>query len=437
MRLSGGGKRIVFTTAGSLGDLHPYIALALGLKARGHHPVIATFGVYKDLIQALGIEFRPMRAIEADQIDGNVARFLLDSSRWWALLVNDQIMPQLRYGYQDICEAANGADLMVAHPLSCGTPLAAEKLGIPWVSTCLAPVSFWSAYDPSPLCYPRPLAFFANHRLVGSAIQKWVLRHLDGKFQAAFQPWRQLRREIGLPDTVAPPFGNVRSPTLHLALFSELLGARQRDWPANTEITGFPFYDDYTSGSLSAELASFLDSGPPPLVFTLSSLAVMSPGQFYEDSVEAARRLGRRAVLVTGSDPKTRPASLPDEVIAVDYAPFSALFRRAAAVVHHGGVGTTAQAMRAGRPMLVVPFFADQPDNADRVRRLGVARTVERRSYSATRAVRELSQLLGEDRYAERASEVGRRVHEEDGTARACEVLERLTRSGSVGMQAV
>lgn len=429
------GKRIVFTTAGSLGDLHPYIAIALGLKARGHHAVIATFGAYKELIQALGIEFRPMRAIRADQIDGDVAKSLLDSPRWWALLVNDQIMPQLRHGFQDICEAAEGADLVVAHPLSCGTPLAAEKLGVPWVSTALAPVNFWSAYDPSPLCYPGPIASCANNRFVGPTIHKLILRYLDSKFQSAFRPWRQFRREIGLPDAAGPVFGLAKSPTLHLALFSELLGPRQRDWPANAEITGFPFYDDYTGGNLPAELALFLDGGPPPLVFTLSSLAVMSPGQFYEDSVEAAKRLGRRAVLVTGRDPKTRPASLPEGVMAVDYAPFSALFPRAAAVIHHGGVGTTAQAMRAGRPMLVVPFFADQPDNADRVRRLGMSRTVARRSYSAARAVTELSRLLGEERYASRANEVGRRVQQEDGTERACEVLERLARGGRTGPQ--
>ena len=156
------------------------------------------------MIQALGIEFRPMRAFQADQINSDVAKFLLDSTRWWALLINDQVMPQLRYGYQDICEAADGADLLVAHPLSCGTPLAAEKLGLPWVSTCLAPVSFWSAYDPCPLCYPGPLGFFANHRVVGPAIHKLILRYLDSKFQSEFQPWRQLRREIGLPDTAAP-----------------------------------------------------------------------------------------------------------------------------------------------------------------------------------------------------------------------------------------
>ena len=372
MTSSDSGKRIVFTTAGSLGDLHPYIAVALGLKARGHHPIIATFGVYKEMIQALGIEFRPMRAFQADQINSDVAKFLLDSTRWWALLINDQVMPQLRYGYQDICEAADGADLLVAHPLSCGTPLAAEKLGLPWVSTCLAPVSFWSAYDPCPLCYPGPLGFFANHRVVGPAIHKLILRYLDSKFQSEFQPWRQLRREIGLPDTAGPPFGMSRSPTLHLAWFSELLGARQKDWPANTEITGFPFYDNYTGGGLPAELALFLDSGPPPLVFTLSSLAVMSPGRFYEDSAEAAKRLGRRAVLVTGSDPKIRPASLPEGVMAVDYAPFSELFPRAAAVVHHGGVGTTAQALRrpsdARRPLFCRPTGqrGPRPPSGDR-----------------------------------------------------------------------
>ena len=131
-------------------------------------------------------------------------------------------------------------------------------------------------------------------------------------------------------------------------------------------------------------------------------------------------------MLLVGRDTGNRPASLPEGVIAVEYAPFAALFPRAAAVVHQGGVGTTGQAMRAGRPMLVMPFAHDQPDNAERVRRLGIARTIPRHRYGAAAAARELGTLLDDPGYSERAASVGERVRREDGVASACDALEAL-----------
>src|ERR1700688_473054 len=118
----------------------------------------------------------------------------------------------------------------------------------------------------------------------------------------------------------------------------------------------------------------------------------------------------RRAVLLIGKETRNRPASLPDGIMAFDYAPYSELFPRAAAIVHQGGAGTTAQAMRAGRPMLVVPFAYDQPDNAARVERLGIARQVSRTKYTAQRVAAELRALLEDSRYAAKAEEVGRRI---------------------------
>src|SRR5262249_28459461 len=157
------------------------------------------------------------------------------------------------------------------------------------------------------------------------------------------------------------------SPELTLAMFSPVLGGVQPDWPPNSQLTGFPFYDGL-SAALNPKLAAFLDGGQPPIVFTLGSAAVMAAGEFYTESLRAAQRLGNRAILVTRRDPGNVPAGpLPDGVAVFEYAPFSALFPRAAAIVHQGGIGTTGQALRAGRPMLVVPFGFDQPDNADRV----------------------------------------------------------------------
>jgi UDP:flavonoid glycosyltransferase YjiC (YdhE family) len=129
--------------------------------------------------------------------------------------------------------------------------------------------------------------------------------------------------------------------------------------------------------------------------------------------------------LLVGRDLPNRPASLPRGVVAFDYAPYSELFPRAAAIVHQGGIGTTAQALRSGRPMLVVPFAFDQPDNAERARRLGVGRTIARSRYSVASATRELARILDDPSIAARASDVGHTIAREDGVGRACDAIER------------
>ena len=233
------------------------------------------------------------------------------------------------------------------------------------------------------------------------------------------EPWHRLRAEIGLPPTSENPlFEGQHAPTLVLAMFSKVFAAKQSDWPNQTVITGFPFYDQDGEAGLSPELLRFLDSGPAPIVFTLGSSAVMDAGNFYEDSAAAAKILSRRAVLLVGKDPRNRPPSLPEGVVAFDYAPFSEIFPRAAAIVHQGGIGTTAQAMRSGRPMLVMPYAHDQPDNADRLVRLGIARSISRHRYTPDRAAAELRHLLDNPAYSERAVQVGKQVGRRMGFGR-------------------
>jgi UDP:flavonoid glycosyltransferase YjiC (YdhE family) len=217
-----------------------------------------------------------------------------------------------------------------------------------------------------------------------------------------------------------------QSPLLVLALFSWLLGQPQPDWPPQTVVTGFPFFDPPGGTALSPELTAFLDAGPAPVVFTLGSSAVYDPGRFYEVSVEAVKQMGQRAVLLVGRGTATATGALSEEILAVDYAPHSALFPRAAAIVHQGGIGTTAQGMRSGRPTVVVPFAHDQPDNARRLERLGISRTIPRREYSSEQVVSELRHVLEEPGYGDRAREVGQQVREEDGVGAACDALERL-----------
>ena len=161
-------KRIVLTTFGSLGDLHPYIAIALGLKAQGHHPVIATIGMYKEKVEALDIEYRLLRAVRFERPDADLMRQVMDSKKGPEFIVRNLLMPSLRDAYDDTTAAADGADLLVSHSMTFATPLVAEKMRLPWVSTVLAPMGLFSAYDPPLL----PLPLFSLIRLLGPTVLK-------------------------------------------------------------------------------------------------------------------------------------------------------------------------------------------------------------------------------------------------------------------------
>jgi UDP:flavonoid glycosyltransferase YjiC (YdhE family) len=213
-------------------------------------------------------------------------------------------------------------------------------------------------------------------------------------------------------------------------MFSRVLGVEQKDWPEHTKITGFCLYDsDAGNAGLPKHLEDFLKAGPAPVVFTLGSAAVLAAGKFYEFSAKAAIRLGVRAVLLIGSDQRNRPRqALPETICVAEYAPFSALFKRAAMVVHQGGVGTLAQCLRAGKPMLIMPYSHDQPDNGRRMRRLGVARVIQRENYTPVRVARKLKQMLDEPLFAQRAAEVAESIEHEDGVRSACNALEELYR---------
>ncbi len=239
------------------------------------------------------------------------------------------------------------------------------------------------------------------------------------------EPIRQLRRELDLsPINYNPFLENRFSPYLVVALFSSVLGQPQPDWAENTVIAGFTFYDGTQDGAeLAPELKQFLEAGDPPIVFTLGSAAVMNAGNFYKESLQAVIQLNRRAVFLIGNNPPLK--NLPANVLAVNYAPYSQIFPHARAIVHQGGIGTTAQALRAGRPTLIMPYSHDQPDNAARVQRLGTSRTISRKQYSASRVVKELSELLENPTYAAKAAEIGQIIRAEDGVAVACDAIEK------------
>jgi rhamnosyltransferase subunit B len=426
------GKRIVISTFGSFGDVHPYVAVALELKRRGHRPVIATSEIYREKTDALGLELHPVppdlpgydRPEEVSRMVGD----LMDSKKGPERVFDEFVNPHLPAMYDSLREATRGADLLVTHILSLAGPPLVEKTGIKWVSTVLAPISFFSNYDPPVF----PNAPWVYHVLkLHPSVSRALMRVARWKLDQLAAPLYRLRAQLGLGRGGNPMLEGQHSPRMVLALFSRVFGPPQPDWPAQTRVTGFPFYDRRDRAGdapgLAPALEEFLDAGEPPVVFTLGSSAVWVAGDFYSESVKAARALGVRALLLVGEE-RHKPARLPRGVAAFDYAPYGELLPRARAVVHQGGVGTTAQGLRAGVPSLVVPFSHDQFDNGSRVARTGAGRWLARPKYNAASAARELRAMLTDESYTSRAAEVGRQVRSEDGAASAADAIEEVLR---------
>jgi rhamnosyltransferase subunit B len=414
--------RILLNTFGSFGDIHPYMAIAMELRARGHTPVIATMEVYREKIEASGLEFVPVRPNIAQprEQDSDLIEKIMEPKTGPRFLTEELLFPAVRDSYQDLLAAVAGADLLITHPAAPAGPLVARMTGLPWISTVLAPFSFYSAYDPP---VPPFWQWTRNFSLLGPRFMKSALDFMKSGYKA--KAVAEFRAELGLSDTGNPTFEGQHSPTRVLALFSEVFGAPQPDWPPQTELTGFCFYDGNQETQVPAELGNFLDGGPPPIVFTLGSSAVWVARDFFRESIDAAKRLDQRAVLLIG-DERNHPGPLPEGMIALDYVPDQSLLPRAGVVVHHGGVGTTSQGLLAGVPSLIVPFAFDQSDNAEHARRLGVSRTIYRNKYQASRVARELSKLLGERSYVERAKEVSRQLKRENGPACAADLIEQV-----------
>lgn len=413
--------RILITTFGSYGDVNPYVGLGIELRRRGHEPILAMPGVYREAVEREGLDFRAIRP-DVNTADHALIRRLMDPARGTEAIFGEWLLPSLRATWEDLLAASDGVDLVVTHPASLLGPVVAEVRRRPWVSTVLAPMSFFSVTDP---VVPPPAPWVHAWLQRSPALSRLFVRLADRMTRRWARPVQELRASLGLARGANPILAGQHSPHLVLALFSSVLAQPQPDWPPRTVVTGPILYNGAAEPSISRELERFLASGPAPVVFTLGTSAVEAAGSFYEVSAKAIRALDRRAVLLVGRHARNRPA--PDErVLAVDYAPHDAVFPRAAAIVHQGGAGTLHQALAAGRPMLVVPHAHDQPDNAYRATRLGVARTLYPRRYTTTEVARGLRALLEQPAYVERARAVGEHVRSEAGAVRAADALERV-----------
>src|SRR5687767_6646822 len=290
-------SKIVLAAIGSLGDMHPKIALALGLKKRGHDVTIAAMDYYRERIEPLGIAFARM-APHMTPGDKELARELMDSRKGSEKILREIVMPSLHEMFDDLMHAVEGAELLISGEIAYAVKSVVEKTGIKWVTTSLQPGTMFSSYDPF---VPPTVEWIEHLRFLGPAFHRTLFQILLWASRDWWRPYREFRRELGLDENHDPLIKGKFSDVMHLALFSKVIGPRQRDWPANTVQPGFCFYDGADDiQKMPPDLQSFLDAGEPPIVFTLGSAAVMDARDFFEQSAHAARQMKRRAVLLYG-----------------------------------------------------------------------------------------------------------------------------------------
>ena len=378
---------ILLPTIGTGGDVYPFISIGAELKRRGHRVSLVANEHFRPAAQNAGLDF--IQLAPAERYHAAINNPNLWNPKFGAEMLATSVFAAMRDTYKIISDFNPATTKVVASGLMFGARIAQEARAFNLTTIHLQPALFWSLQDPPvmaalpfPAWMPTPLK-----RAVLKIVDRRVLDKLLAERTNAF------RAELGLPAKKHIYSQWMRSTSQVIGLFPPWYGVPQSDWPKRTLLTGFV---RGTGGQvpqpLSNELLKFLDDGAPPIVFTPGT-GMQHGKQFFEESVKACVLLGKRGILVTAFRDQL-PSALPSTMHACNYASFSALFPRAAAVVHHGGIGTLAEALAAKVPQLIQPMAHDQPDNAARLERLGVAATIKAKDYQADAVAKKLAALL-------------------------------------------
>ena len=416
--------RIWVSALGSAGDVHPLVGLGCGLAARGHTVTVAANPLFAELVQSAGLEFFPVGTAEEFQT------VIQDPDLWHPIrgvqrAIRFGVVATLRSLYEEITARQREAPLqLVAHPLDLASRLAHEKEAIPLVNVILAPVAFRSTHQPALL--PGMPA--------GSWVPTWFHRFAAWGGDRLFvdrwlAPVNQFRRELGLAPVRRFFHGWIHRAQHVVALFPEWFAPPQPDWPSNVSCTGFPLWDERGFTPIPDGCRQFLEQGEPPIVWTPGSANAWGH-DFFSVAADVTQRLGRRSIFLTRY-PQQLPQRLPASIRHFDFVPFSQVLPQAAAVVHHGGVGSAAQGLAAGIPQLVRPLAFDQFDNAARLQRLGVAASLTTSRFRAAAVTRALDRLLKSNAAKQQALELADRLRRDNAVERACDLIEEVADANS------
>jgi rhamnosyltransferase subunit B len=414
--------KVLLPTLGSAGDIHPFLAIGRAAQARGHEVEVMTNPVFADMVRRAGLKFHPVGTPDhyADAIKSPKLWHPIDGfGVLWRRMARYAIEPVYQRIANHAANGAHGACVVLATPLMFGARLANEKLKVPLVTAYTAATMLRSCENPLTMAHWRVPRWVPKtvRAAAWQALDKWKLEPMVA------EDLHRLRPQLGLPAIHQSVFGHwVHSPQAGVTLFPAWFAPAPGDWPQQVKQAGFPLYDGDAVQGLDADLSRFLDAGEPPIVFTPGS-AMGHGHDFFRAAVRSCMELGRRGVLLT-MDASQIPNDLPPTVHYCAYAPFRLLLPRAAALVHHGGIGNSAQALRAALPQLLTPMGFDQFDNAMRLERLGVAASVKRHDPQYADMAPRLRELLGSARVASACRDAAAKVMHDKALESICNVLE-------------
>lgn len=380
---------VLLCTLGSAGDVHPVIAVAQSLKQQGHRPIVVTTDIFAPSCHRLGLEFEPLLPTSFFQgAMGNPD--LWHPWRSFGVLARDVIVPSMRPLYDRIADwQSRTDDLIVASSLLCfGARLAQEKLGVPTASIHVQPVVLRSRTDrvgTPHFRYPR----------TGARWRKSLVYRMADRFMVDKKLLPELNRfraELGLPRVKRVMERWIHSPRLIVGLWPEWYAPLQPDWPANVVLTDFPLFDPEQEDALPRRVEEFLRAGEAPVLFTAGS-ANLHTERLFTMAARVCARLGVRGLMVGPEAPAAEALAVADCMYS-EFLPFGTLLPRCRAIVHHGGIGTVARAFQHELPQVIIPLSHDQPDNAMRVRHLGLGDFVPAGRLTQEKLERALAEQL-------------------------------------------
>jgi rhamnosyltransferase subunit B len=408
-------RTILLCTIGSAGDVNPFIAIGQDLIKRGFRVVLITSQYFESQARAAGLEFFGLGSSEDYQ------SIIQDPDLWspdkgFKVFADRVVFPIMEPAYEIIAGFDPSETILVAQGQFFAAHIAHEKLGFPFITIHLQPAAFRSVHE-FPLL-PISLPPFVIRGLF-SLIDALVLDKL-------FAPnINRFRQSLGLPPINKIFGGWMHSPQLNLGLFPEWFAQLQPDWPQQTQLTSFVYYDKQNGNEeLPEELETFLSAGSAPIIFTAGT-AMKHADQFFQDCIEACQLLGQRGILLT-QHPEQLPDHLPPNIQHFAYLPFSKVLPHALALVHHGGIGTTAQAIAAGIPQVIRPMAHDQPDTAARVTKLGIGASLTAKEFNASTLARKIDTLITSQVVLDRCKAYAERIHPDRSLNETCTVIQEF-----------
>ena len=409
--------KVAILTTGSRGDVQPYVALGTGLEAAGHEVVLATGKGFAEFVAEHGLRHAALDVDLFERMQTPEGKAALAGKNLPGTI--RKVMATYRRLLDDEWTAAQGADVVVYHPKALGGYHVAEALGVPGFLAHPVPMFSPTRAFPNPVLPFADLGGYFNEASYGA-----FLRLLTTPFHRTINRWR--KESLGLPPRrlMASELEIEGQPVRTLVCCSPRVVPPPADWKGSTTVTGYWFLDRRDDWHPPSSLANFLASGPPPVYVGFGSLAGWTPVRVVAAAIAALRKTGQRGVLVTGGG--RVPPDLPADVYAIESAPHDWLFPRMAALVHHGGAGTTAEGLRAGKPAVICPTtLNDQVFWGRRVAGLGAGpEPVPQRKLTVERLTGAIRVAVGDRGMRERAAELGREIRVEKGVARAVGIIE-------------